>query len=150
MVTDTAALQMATYSKMSKTLYRRCGWLLNGGGSGVQAHPEFFQDPDAVTLCGKLFQSMTVQGKEFCKPHWWFSLGITCVLHGFYCLHFVGYSPSSPPLTDGQFCLLSRRVPSQIFLHASQIARSSHHVIIHRTWQPSCGFVPSSVCWIEW
>ena len=34
---------MVIYSKMSKNLYRRCGWYLNGGGSGLQARPEFFQ-----------------------------------------------------------------------------------------------------------
>ena len=32
------------------------------------------------------------------------SLVRTCALHGFYCLHFVGNSPSSRPLTDGQSC----------------------------------------------
>ena len=67
------------------------------------------RDSAAVTLCWSLFQSTMVLGKEFLYvPHWWFSLGRTCVHHRFYCLHFVGNSPSSHPLTDGPSCIAWR------------------------------------------
>ena len=46
--------------------------------------------------------------RSSCIPHWWFSLDRTCVLHGFYCLHFVSKSPSSRPLTAGLSCIAWR------------------------------------------
>ena len=106
MVTDTAVLQMTMYNlKFFKTIYTSRGWNQLVRGLACRLLQNSSKDSAAVTDCGSLFQSLMFLGRRSsCRPHWWFSLGRTCDLHGFYCLHFVGTSPSSHLHVDGQSC----------------------------------------------
>ena len=104
---------------------------------------------------------MTVLGKEFMKTSLVVLLGRTSVLRGIYCLHFVGNSPSSGPLVDGQFftaCRACCRAVSSVecpipdlfaYKSRSQVFWSCNHLSQTSARQPSSEFVLGSLCWSE-
>ena len=69
----------------------------------MQVHPEFSQGFHCCDLVCEIVpvDDSSGEGVSVNLTGGWFSLGRACVLHGLYCLHSVGNSPSSCSLTDG-------------------------------------------------